>query len=59
VSNEQHGQQPVQAQTPQADTRREFAKKSALAAIGGAASGFARVATQTIVDAISEAMRDL
>ncbi|MER6790245.1 twin-arginine translocation signal domain-containing protein [Streptomyces sp. NPDC000658] len=53
MSNEQHGQQPVQAQTPQADARRDFVKKSALAAIGGIASGFARVATQTIIDAVS------
>jgi hypothetical protein len=47
VSNEQRNQQ-AQTQTPQADTRQEFARKGALAAITGAASGVARVGAETI-----------
>ncbi|MET9387955.1 hypothetical protein ABZY09_44950 [Streptomyces sp. NPDC002928] len=49
MSSEQRDQQQPETQTRQeANSRREFAKKDALAAIGGAASGLARVGGEAI-----------
>ncbi|MBA2811562.1 MULTISPECIES: hypothetical protein [Streptomyces] len=53
MSSQQRDQQQAQTQTsPEADRRREFAKKGALAAIGGAASGLARVGGEVIRKAL-------
>jgi hypothetical protein len=53
VSNEQRDQQPQAPAAPQADSRRdEFAKKGALAVMGGVVSAVARFGTEGILGAL-------
>jgi hypothetical protein len=52
VSNEQRDQQPQAPTAPQANPRREFAKKGALAVMGGVVSAAARFGTEAVLGAL-------